>query len=52
MNVVTDYSENVKDIIYKQMKMLAEESRKTDSIETKLKIAAEIGRIADTLLND
>ena len=50
MNVVTDYSEKVKDILYQQLKMLAEESRKTDGIETKLKIAAEIGRLADTLL--
>ena len=48
-DVVTD-SENVKDILYQQLEMLAEESRKTDSIETKLKIAAEIDRIADTLL--
>lgn len=45
-------SEKVKDILYQQLKMLAEESRKTDGIETKLKIAAEIGRLADTLLND
>ena len=43
-------SENVKDILYQQLEMLAEESRKTDSIETKLKISAEIDRIADTLL--
>lgn len=49
---MTDYSEKVKDILYQQLKMLAEESRKTDSIETKLNIAAEIDRIADTLLND
>ena len=49
---MTDYSEKVKDILYQQLKMLEEESRKTDSIETKLKIAAEIGRLADTLLND
>lgn len=52
MNVVTDYSEKVKDILYQQLKMLAEESRKTDSIETKLKIAAAIDRLADTLLRD
>jgi hypothetical protein len=45
-------SEKVKDILYQQLKMLAEESRKTDSIEIKLKIAAEIGRLADTLLNN
>ncbi len=43
-------SEKVKDILYQQMEMLAEESRKTDSIETKLKIATGIDRIADTLL--
>lgn len=49
---MTDYSEKVKDILYQQMEMLTEESRRTDSIETKLKIAAEIGRLADTLLND
>ena len=48
-DIVTD-SEKVKDILYQQLEMLAEESRKTDSIETKLKIAAEIDRIADTLL--
>lgn len=51
-DIVTDYSEKVKYIVYQQMEMLAEESRKTDSIETKLKIAAEIDRIAGTLLND
>lgn len=49
---MTDYSEKVKDILYQQLEMLAEESRKTDSIEAKLNIAAKIDRIADTLLND
>lgn len=43
--------EKVKDILYQQMEMLAEKSIRTDSIETKLKIAAEIDRIAGTLLN-
>lgn len=42
--------EEVKDILYQQIETLAEESKKTFDTETKIRIAGEIDRIAETII--
>lgn len=44
-----DRTEDVKEILYQQLQLLAEKS-KTDEIDTLIKVSAEMDRIADTLL--
>lgn len=43
--------EDVKEILYQQLQLLAEKSETCD-IDTVIKISAEMDRIADTLLRD
>ncbi len=43
--------EKVKDTLYQQIETLAEESKKTSDTETKIRIAAEIDRIAETIIS-
>lgn len=42
--------EEVKDTLYQQIETLAEESKKTFDTETKIRIAGEIDRIAETII--
>jgi hypothetical protein len=42
--------EEVKDTLYQQIEKLAEESKKTSDTETKIRIAGEIDRIAETII--
>lgn len=42
--------EEVKDTLYRQIETLAEESKKTFDTETKIRIAGEIDRIAETII--
>ena len=42
--------EEVEDILYQQIETLAEESKKTLDTETKIRIAGEIDRIAETII--
>lgn len=44
------HSEEVKDALYQQIETLAEESKKTSDTETKIRIAGEIDRIAETII--
>lgn len=44
-------TEDVKEILYQQLLILAEKSKICD-IDTVIKISAEMDRIADTLLRD
>ena len=42
--------EEFKDTLYQQIETLAEESKKTSDTETKIRIAGEIDRIAETII--
>lgn len=44
--------QDVLEILYQQMKLLAEDREKTLDIETKIRISAEIDRIAETILSN
>lgn len=43
--------EDVKEILYQQLQLLAEKSKNADT-DTLIRISAEMDRIADTLLKD
>ncbi len=44
------FDSDVKEILFRQMKELEEESKKTQDVHMKIRIAGEIDRIADTLI--
>lgn len=43
--------EGLIDILHQQIETLAEESKKTSDTETKIRIAGEIDRIAETIIS-
>lgn len=43
--------ERISEILCQQMELLAEESKKTEDVNVKIRIAGEIDKIADTLFN-
>lgn len=43
--------DDVANILYQQLQLLAEESKKTVDVNIKIRIAGEIGRISSTILN-
>lgn len=43
--------EHVLEILCQQMELLAEESKETNDVDVKIRIAGEIDRMADTILN-
>ncbi len=41
----------ISEILCQQVELLAEESKKTNDVDVKIRIAGEIDRMADTILN-
>lgn len=42
---------HISEIFCQQIELLAEESKKTNDVDVKIRIAGEIDRMADTILN-
>lgn len=43
--------DDITEILYQQLELLAEESKKTVDVNIKIRIAGEIDRISSTILN-
>lgn len=46
-----DKKRHISEILCQQIELLAEESKKTNDVDVKIRIAGEIDRMADTILN-
>ena len=48
---VDEKKRHISEILCQQIELLAEESKKTNDVDVKIRIAGEIDRMADTILN-